>query len=164
MILPAGADGMIEVCGYVMGGYRGTSADQTAGVMTQDGFFQTGDLGHLTEDGALVFVGRTTEMMKKGGINIAPAEIEDLLLRHPAVAQAGVVGVPDRVQGELVAAFVVLKHGMVADAAELLAHCKALASRYKVPDRIEIQADLPTTVTGKLLRRDLKAQAIALLS
>ena len=164
MILPAGADGMIEVRGYVMPGYRGASADQNAGVMTDDGFFQTGDLGHLTEAGALVFVGRTTEMMKKGGINIAPAEIEDLLLRHPAVAQAGVVGVPDLVQGELVAAFVVLKPGMVADAAALLAHCKALASRYKVPDRIEIQADLPTTITGKLLRRDLKAQAIALLS
>ena len=113
-----------------------------------------------TAQGRLVFAGRTTEMVKKGGINISPAEVEDVLLRHPAVAQAGVVGVPDAVQGELLAAFVVPRPGTTPTVEELIAHCRALASRYKVPDRIELREALPVTVTGKLMRRELKAEAM----
>lgn len=157
---PPGVDGMIEVRGYILRGYLGASAGQNAEALTDDGFFRTGDLGQLTAQGRLVFAGRTTEMVKKGGINISPAEVEDVLLRHPAVAQAGVVGVPDAVQGELLAAFVVPRPGTTPTVEELIAHCRALASRYKVPDRIELREALPVTVTGKLMRRELKAEAM----
>ena len=160
--LPRGEDGMIEVRGYLTRGYLGASASQTADAMTPDGFFRTGDMGRLTEAGELVFVGRATEMIKKGGINISPAEVEDVLMRHPEVAQAGVVGVPDPVQGERLAAFVVPKPGRAPSAANLVAHCRAVAARYKVPDVIEIRDALPVTTTGKLMRRDLKRLAAEL--
>lgn len=159
-VLPAARDGLIEVRGYLLRGYQGSSANQDAAALTPDGFFRTGDSGHLTEAGDLVFVGRVSEMIKKGGINISPAEVEDILMRHPAVAQAGVVGIPDRHQGELLAAYVVLMPGSAVTSAELAAHCRAVASRYKVPDSIEIRDTLPVTATGKLMRRDLKQIAI----
>jgi fatty-acyl-CoA synthase len=162
--LPAGHAGLIEVKGHVMRGYIGASASQTEAAMTADGYFRTGDMGELTETGDIRFIGRTTEMIKKGGINISPAEVEDVLMRHPAVALAGVVGVTDATQGELIAAFVVPKPGQVLTAAELTAHCRELASRYKVPDFISFRDALPVTVTGKLMRRDLKALAAELAS
>jgi fatty-acyl-CoA synthase len=158
-VLPDGQPGLIEVSGYVMRGYIGSSADQTAAAITGDGFFRTGDMGELTPTGEIRFIGRTTEMIKKGGINIAPAEVEDVLMRHPAVAQAGVVGVTDQTQGELIAAFVLLKPGRTLSEAELTAHCRDLASRYKVPDFISFRDALPVTATGKLMRRELKAIA-----
>jgi len=153
--------GMIEVKGHVMRGYIGASASQTEAAMTADGFFRTGDMGELTATGDIRFIGRTTEMIKKGGINISPAEVEDVLMRHPAVALAGVVGVPDPTQGELIAAFVVPKPGQTLTEAALAAHCRELASRYKVPDFISFREALPVTATGKLLRRDLKTLAAA---
>ena len=104
--------------------------------LTADGYFRTGDMGELTSSGDMRFIGRTTEMIKKGGINISPAEVEDVLMRHPAVALAGVVGVPDATQGELIAAFVVPKPGHPLTEAALTTHCRDLASRYKVPDFI----------------------------
>ena len=161
-MLPPGEEGLIEVRGYVMRGYLGSSAEQTASVLTADGFFRTGDMGQLLLDGAMSFSGRITEMIKKGGINISPAEVEDVLMRHASVALAGVVGVPDARHGELLAAFVVPKPGAEARAEDLVAHCRALASRYKVPDFIEIRDTLPVTVTGKLMRRELKQMAAAL--
>jgi fatty-acyl-CoA synthase len=158
-VLPPGRAGLIEVKGYVMRGYIGASASQTAAALTADGFFRTGDMGELTATGEIRFIGRTTEMIKKGGINISPAEVEDVLMRHPAVALAGVVGVPDMTQGELIAAFVVPKPGQTLTEAALTAHCRDLASRYKVPDFIAFRDSLPVTVTGKLMRRDLKTLA-----
>ena len=164
-ILPAGQPGLIEVTGYVMHGYIGESASQNQAALTSDGYFRTGDMGELTDTGDLRFVGRTTEMIKKGGINIAPAEVEDVLMRHPAVALAGVVGVPDRTRtGELIAAFVILKPGQSVTTAALMAHCRQAASRYKVPDFIQFRESLPVTVTGKLMRRDLKELTIGLTS
>ena len=161
-VLPAGEAGLIEVKGYVMRGYIGASASQTEAALTADGFFRTGDMGQLTQTGEISFIGRTTEMIKKGGINISPAEVEDVLMRHPAVALAGVVGVADATQGELIAAFVVSKPGQTVTEAALTAHCRAQASRYKVPDFITLRESLPVTVTGKLMRRDLKALAAGL--
>jgi fatty-acyl-CoA synthase len=163
-VVPPGKAGLIEVKGHVMRGYIGASAGQTDAAMTGDGFFRTGDMGELTETGDIRFIGRTTEMIKKGGINISPTEVEDVLMRHPAVALAGVVGVPDPTQGELIAAFVVRKPGQTVTEASLTAHCRDLASRYKVPDFISFQDVLPVTATGKLMRRDLKAIARNLAS
>jgi fatty-acyl-CoA synthase len=161
-VLPFGEPGLIEVKGHVMRGYLGASESQTADALTADGYFRTGDMGELTSSGDMRFIGRTTEMIKKGGINISPAEVEDLLMRHPAVALAGVVGMPDAIQGELIAAFVVTKPGTILTEAVLTAHCRELASRYKVPDIISFCESLPVTVTGKLMRRDLRALAAAL--
>ena len=160
--LPRGEEGMIEVRGYVMRGYVGCSESQTADAITPDGFFRTGDMGRLLPDGTISFSGRVTEMIKKSGINISPAEVEDVLMRHATVALAGVVGVPDATQGELLAAFVVAKPGATPRPEELAAHCRALASRYKVPDFIEVRDALPVTVTGKLMRRELKQIAASL--
>lgn len=157
--MPAGESGLIEVRGYLMHGYVGASANQTKDALTDDGFLRTGDMGLLTEAGELQFVGRTTEMIKKGGINISPAEVEDVLMRHAGISMAGVVGVPDRAQGELLAAFVVVKPGSFPTKEDLIKHCRALASRYKVPDFIEIREALPVTPTGKLMRRELKRLA-----
>ncbi len=160
--LSRGEEGMIEVRGYVTRGYQGSSATETAGAITTDGFFRTGDMGRMLPDGAISFSGRVTEMIKKGGINISPAEVEDVLMRHDSVALAGVVGVPDATQGELLVAFVVPKPGTALRPDELLAHCRSLASRYKVPDMIEVRDALPVTVTGKLMRRELKQIAASL--
>jgi fatty-acyl-CoA synthase len=162
--VPEGEAGLIEVKGYLMAGYGGASAGQNAKVFTKDGFFRTGDMGRMTTDGSLVFVGRTTEMIKRAGINISPAEVEEILLQHPKVAQAGVTGVPDPDRGEIIVAFVVPVEGTTPEPTELKAHCEALASRYKVPDWISVSASLPLTVTGKLLRRDLRERAIALVA
>lgn len=158
--LPTGEDGLIEVRGYVTSGYGPSSAQLNAEAFAADGFFRTGDMGHLTDAGELVFVGRTTEMIKKGGINISPAEVEDMLMQHPAVSQVGVVGIPDARQGELLAAFIVLRTNHQASREEIAEHCRATASRYKVPDIIEFRSELPITATGKLMRRELKVLAM----
>lgn len=160
--LGRGRPGLIEVTGYLMRGYGGASAEHNASVFTADGWFRSGDIGQLDEEGRVQFLGRSGEMIKRSGINVSPAEVEDALMQHPAVSQAGVVGVPDAEKGELIVAFVVPKPDAALGAQELVAHCRAVASAYKVPDRIEIRAALPTTVTGKLLRRSLKDEAAAL--
>jgi fatty-acyl-CoA synthase len=157
-----GEPGQVEVRGpYVMRGYVGASARHNASAFTPDGWFRTGDIGQLTEAGAFVFLGRSTEMIKRAGINVSPAEVEEVLMQHPAVAQAGVVGVPSEAD-ESIIAFVVLRGEARPGPAELAAHCRALASSYKVPDQFEIIDALPTTVTGKLMRRDLKERAARL--
>jgi len=160
--LSHGEEGMIEVRGYVTRGYVGDSESLTTDAITPDGFFRTGDMGRLLPDGTISFSGRVTEMIKKSGINISPAEVEDVLMRHATVALAGVVGVPDPTQGELLAAFVVPRPGATPRPEDLAAHCRALASRYKVPDFIEVRDALPVTVTGKVLRRELKQIAASL--
>lgn len=159
-----GEPGLVEVRGpYVMRGYTASSAAHNASVFTEDGWFQSGDIGQLTEAGEFVFLGRSTEMIKRAGINVSPAEVEDILLQHPAIAQAGVVGVPSA-QGESIIAFVVGSGRAALTAEELVAHCRRLASSYKVPDRFEIVDALPTTVTGKLMRKELKVSAAQLLT
>jgi fatty-acyl-CoA synthase len=158
--VPQGEPGLVEVRGYLMAGYAGSSAEQNTKVFTNDGFFRTGDIGRLAADGRFIFLGRTTEMIKRSGINVSPAEVEEVLLQHRKVAQAGVTGVPDPEKGEIIVAFVLPVEGAVIDPGELEAHCKALSSRYKVPDRFFIATALPTTVTGKIMRRELREQAV----
>ncbi|HEX2150416.1 MAG TPA: long-chain fatty acid--CoA ligase, partial [Stellaceae bacterium] len=102
--------------------------------------------------------------IKRAGINVSPAEIETLLLQHPDVAQAAVVGAAAGERGEAIVAFVVLKPSAEVDADELRAHCRALASSYKVPDHVELCAALPVTETGKLFRRALRSMAESLVS
>jgi len=151
--------GLVEVRGpYVMRGYTASSAKHNASVFTPEGWFQSGDIGQLTEAGEFVFLGRSTEMIKRAGINVSPAEVEDILLQHPAVAQAGVVGILSG-DSESIIAFVVPRGAERPTVADLTAHCRRVASSYKVPDRFEILDALPATVTGKVMRKELKTAA-----
>lgn len=159
--LPQGEVGMIEVKGHLTPGYDGASTEQNAAAFTVDGFLRTGDLGRITAGGDVQFVARNSEIIKRAGINIAPAEIEELLRRHPDVALAGVAGAPDPDKGEIIVAFVVPVCGAVVTSEALRSHCRALAANYKTPDRIEICDVLPATPTGKLMRSELQRMASA---
>jgi fatty-acyl-CoA synthase len=160
----AGETGALEVAGYVTPGYCGASAQHNAAAFTADGYFRTGDRGFVDEAGGFHFVARDSDIIKRAGINVSPAEIESLLLAHPAVAQAAVVGAAAGEQGEAIVAFVVPKPAVEVTAEDLRGHCRALASSYKVPDHIEIRSALPVTETGKLFRRALKAEAQKLIA
>ena len=163
-VLRSGEAGAVEVAGYVTPGYAGASAAHNAAAFTRDGYFRTGDLGLVDNNGDFQFVARDADIIKRAGINVSPAEIESLLLQHPAVAQAAVVGAAAAERGEAIVAFVVPLPGAEIDGDGLREHCRAHASSYKVPDRIEIRATLPVTETGKLFRRALKEEAQALLA
>jgi fatty-acyl-CoA synthase len=155
-VLPAGSTGEIRVKGYVTIGYY-KDPERTAASFDADGFFMTGDLGLIDADGNVSFRGRIKEMLKTGGINVAPAEIEDILQQHEAVEQAYVVGLPDPVRDEIVAAVVVLKLDATAEVADMLLHCRRQMAAYKVPRRLRIvsAAELPLTVTGKVQKNRL---------
>ena len=153
--------GEIEVKGYLSKGYLGASAAFNATAFTPDGYFRTGDLGSLRQDGALQYAGRRSEMIKRAGINVSPAEVEDVLQQHPTVALAGVTGLADRGRGEIIVAYVTPRPGCRIELNDILAHCRTLLSRYKVPDRFHVCPSLPLTPTGKLLRSALKAMAAA---
>ena len=154
-----GVAGQIEVKGNLTPGYDGASAQNNATAFTADGYFRTGDLGLLTPEGDLQFLARTTEMIKRSGINIAPAEVEEVLRHHSGVAEAAVVGMPDPDKGEIVLAFVVAKPGVELTEETLRKHCRTEAASYKTPDRVELCAALPMTATGKLMRSELKHMA-----
>lgn len=156
--------GLVEVRGpYVMRGYTGSSAQHNAANFSADGWFASGDIGRITQAGEFVFLGRSTEMIKRSGINVSPAEVEDILMQHPDVALAGVVGVASG-GDERIFAFVMARDGMTPTAEQLTAHCRSMVSSYKVPDRFEVLDALPQTVTGKLMRRELKALAADLVA
>ena len=162
--LPPGETGVLEVSGYVTPGYCGASAVHNDDAFTADGWFRTGDLGFVDEEGGFHFVARDADIIKRAGINVSPAEIETLLLTHPAVAQAAVVGAAAGERGEAVVAFVVPKPSAAIGAEQLREHCRAFASSYKVPDLIELCDTLPVTETGKLFRRALRERAERLVS
>jgi acyl-coenzyme A synthetase/AMP-(fatty) acid ligase len=121
----------------------------------RDGWFYPGDLGRFDEAGYLSIVGRAKDMIIRGGINIFPAEIEHVLLQHPHVTEAAVVGWPSRIYNEEVAAFVVPRDGV--DEAALIAHCRAHLAPYKVPKRVFLQPDLPKNAGGKIEKPKLVA-------
>ena len=158
-LLPAGQIGQIEVSGYLTPGYLFDSAQHNGDVFTADGWFRSGDLGRLNDDGTLVYSGRSSEMIKRSGINVSPAEVEEVLQQHPDVALAGVTGAPDAVRGEIIIAYVIARPGSQPRADELLRFCRERLSSYKLPDRIVASVELPLTPTGKLMRRELKAMA-----
>jgi long-chain acyl-CoA synthetase len=121
-------------------------------------FLHTGDLGYLDDDGFLFLVDRKKDLMKPGGLQVWPREVEEVLAQHPAVAEVGVAGVQDGTRGEIVKAWVVLRAGQHADEAELRAFCKARLAPYKVPSRVAFRSDLPKSLVGKVLRRLLVAE------
>ena len=151
--LAAGERGEIWVRGeQVAGEYVGRSA------LTGDGWFRTNDGGWLDEGGFLFVEGRLDDVIVRGAENLSPGEIEDTLLTHPAVAEAGVVGVPDDEWGETVAAAVVLEPGAAASVQELQGWVRNRLRSSRTPTRIEFRAELPYNETGKLLRRVLRRE------
>jgi fatty-acyl-CoA synthase len=155
--LPAGEIGEIRIRGFVTPGYYHDEA--TTRAATDDaGWFYTGDLASLDAEGGLHFVSRIKELVKTGGINVAPAEVEEILEAHPAVRQAVVVGLPDPEREEILAALVVLHDGVQATPEELTRHCRAQGAAFKVPRRIVLvgAAEVPLTDTGKISKRGVQ--------
>ena len=126
----------------------------------QDGFLRTGDLVRTDDDGFIWFAGRSKEIIVRGADNLSPQEVEDVICRHPAIAQAGVVGVPDAVWGESVRAFVVLKAGAAATVDDLQAFLQERLADWKMPDSIYFKRELPLGRTGKVNRRLLREVAL----
>lgn len=146
------SDGEILVRGpQVSGSYLGQE-----GRVDAEGWLHTGDRGYIDEAGYLYVEGRVDEVIIRGGENIAPAEIEDALASHPAVAAAAVVGLPDLEWGEKVAAMVALRPGAKVDAEELRAFVRERLGSLKTPEVIAVREELPHTATGKILKREIK--------
>ena len=124
-----------------------------------DGWLHTGDLGHIDDDGFLYVTGRSSEVIVTGGENVMPAEVEAVLISHPAVADAAVLGRPDPEWQEAVCALVVLAEGSRATEEELRAHCHASLASHKIPKRVDFVEGLPRTPSGKLLRGQLPEPA-----
>ncbi|MBI2070388.1 MAG: long-chain fatty acid--CoA ligase [Elusimicrobia bacterium] len=122
----------------------------------KDGWLHTGDLGMKDKDGYFFIVGRKKEMIIRAGENIYPSEVESALYKHPAVAEAAVIGLPDERWGEEVAAFIVLKEGQSAVAKDIVAHCRGLIADYKCPRKVEFVQTLPKTATGKIQKVKLR--------
>ena len=154
--LPSGEIGELAVRGHITPGYfRAPELDAQA---FDDGWFLSGDLGSIEPDGRVRFRGRLKEMIKTGGVNVAPLEVEHVLLQHPDIVQAHVVGVPDRLKGEIVAAAVELRADAAPDAAAITAFCRERLASYKVPARFAFRAagEFPRTATGKIHKPGLR--------
>lgn len=162
-LLTSGEIGLAEVGGRIFPGYFNKNSAENESAFTPDGYYRTGDLGYLDTDGSFVFVGRASEMIKRAGINVSPAEVEDVLLKFDGVSTAAVVGISDLSLGEVIVAYVTCRDQTI-DTDKLRAHCVFLLSKYKLPDHIEIVGRLPVTVTGKLQRKAVKEMARVLMS
>lgn len=141
--------GPLLASGYLKGGKLDRSA-------FKGGWFRTKDLGRLEKDGRLYLEGRVDELIVRDGLKVGPEEVEGALLRHPAVADAVALGLPDAERGARVAAAVVRKPGARATEGELIAHCRALLAAYKCPERVAFVASVPRTATGKAKRAELR--------
>jgi fatty-acyl-CoA synthase len=153
---PRGTVGEIRLKGYVTIGYY-KDEDKNREAFDGNGYFRTGDLGFLDDANYLHFRGRLKEMIKTGGINVAPVEVEESLLRHPGVKLAFVTGVPDARHDEAIAAVIVRHEGASVDESALAEHCRRELASYKVPRLMTFvnETDLPLTVTGKLQKNRL---------
>jgi fatty-acyl-CoA synthase/long-chain acyl-CoA synthetase len=153
----AGAHGEVLVRGYsVLEGYY-KDAEKTAQAIDKDGWFHTGDIGSLDEHGTIMFHGRYKDMLKVGGENVAAAEIEALLCRHPAVKLAQVVGIPDKKYAEVPAAFVELNPGQKVTDAELLDFCRLAVAAFKVPRVVRFVEEWPMS-SSKIQKFRLRAE------
>ena len=161
--MPQGEVGEIVVTApQLMQGYW-QKPDETREMIRTDDRGQrllfTGDLGYLDEDGYVFIVDRKKDLIKTCGFQVWPREIEEVISAHPAVAEVGVVGLPDQMRGETVKAWIVLRPGQRTTGAELKAFCRERLAPYKVPGKYEFVTELPKTQIGKVLRRVLRQQA-----
>jgi fatty-acyl-CoA synthase len=157
--LPQGEIGELAVSGRITPGYY-QAPDANAEAFDRDGYFLTGDLGSIEPDGRVRFRGRLKEMIKTGGVNVAPLEVEHVLMQHPDIVQAYVVGVPDTTKGETVAAAIELRPGATNDTAAIVAFCRERLASYKVPTRLVIRtaSEFPRTATGKIHKPGLRQE------
>ena len=161
--LPPNTPGEIQVRGWnIMRGYY-NNPEATAKTFTADGWLRTGDLGTLNAEGRLAMSGRLKDVFRVGGENVAPAEVEEVLLAHPAVATAQVIGVPDARLGEVPAAYVTLKAGGAAQPEELIAWCKARCANFRVPRHVRVVESFESigmTGSGKVQKNKLREFAL----
>ena len=142
----------------VMRGYW-NMPEETAETL-RDGWLYTGDIAHMDEDGYVFIVDRKKDMIIAGGFNIYPRDIDEVLYEHPKIADAVSIGVPDEYRGETVKVFVVVKPGETLTEEEVIAHCKEKLAAYKVPRLVEFRDELPKTMVGKVLRKELRAEEL----
>jgi fatty-acyl-CoA synthase len=156
-------EGEIQVRGWnVMKGYC-NNPEANAKAFTEDGWLRTGDLGELTADGRLRMIGRLKDVFRVGGENVAPAEVEEVLLAHPAVETAQVIGVPDKRLGEVPCAYVTLKAHRTVSEDELISWCKARCANFRVPRYLKIVDGFEAigmTASGKVQKAKLRAHAV----
>jgi long-chain acyl-CoA synthetase len=132
--------------------------DETANVMTADGFFRTGDIGVMSPDGYTKIVDRKKDMILVSGFNVYPNEVEEVIASHPGVLECAVIGVKDRKSGEAVKAFVVRKDPSLTPE-DVIKFARTELTSYKVPRQIEFRDSLPKTNVGKILRRELREKS-----
>ena len=155
--LPPGEIGEIVTTGpQVVAGYW-NKPDETASAIP-NGALHTGDVGYMDDRGWFYIVDRKKDQINAGGYKVWPREVEDVLYEHEAVREAAVVGIPDEYRGETVKAFVSLRPGRTVTAEELIAFAKERMAAYKYPRQVEFLDEIPKTVTGKLLRRELRTR------
>jgi long-chain acyl-CoA synthetase len=140
-----------------MKGYH-NRPEATAETIDADGWLHTGDIGYRDTEGYYFIVDRKKEMVIRGGINVYPREIEEVLYQHPAVLEAAVFGIPDATMGEEVVAAVALRPGQASDEGALIAFVKERVAAYKYPRRVWVLETLPKGPTGKILKLEIKAQ------
>ena len=154
--VPVGEMGEILIKGHnVMKGYY-KRPEATAGAI-ENGWLHTGDIGNFDEDGYVYITDRVKDMIIRGGFNVYPREVEEVMMTHPVVSLAAVIGVPHESHGEEVKAFVILKEGVEVSGDEIVDWCKENMAAYKYPRIVEIRENLPMTATGKILKRELRS-------
>jgi long-chain acyl-CoA synthetase len=157
--VPVGETGELLIKGPpVMKGYWNMS-DETAETLT-DGWFHTGDIAKMAEDGYFYIVDRKKDMIISGGYNVYPRDIDEVFYDHPKVQEACSIGIPHPTRGEAVKIFVVLKEGETAAKADFISYCETRLAKYKLPTEIEFRTDLPKTNVGKILRKELRAEGM----
>jgi len=154
--LPVGQAGELAISGpQVMKGYWNNQAETDA--VLHDGWFLTGDIAKMDEDGYFYVVDRKKDMVNVGGMKVYPRDVEEVLFEHPGVKEAAVIGVPDEFSGEVVKAFIVPKDGAGSlTEKDIIDFCASKLVKYKVPRHVEFVSELPKTLIGKVLRRKLR--------
>jgi long-chain acyl-CoA synthetase len=159
--LPVGERGELLIRGpQVFQGYWRRPGD-TADALLADGWLRTGDIAEVSADGFVTIVDRLKELIITGGFNVSPSEVEDALLAHPDVVAAAVVGLPRASGGEEIAAAIVLREGAQLDVGALRDFCRTRLTPYKVPKRITVVDELPRSLIGKVLRRQVRDRMLA---
>jgi len=158
VIVKTGEVGEIVIRGKsIMKGYWKKEA-ATREVLNEDGWYRTGDLARVDEDGYLYIVGRSKEMIITSGFNIYPRELEEVLYQHPDIQEAAVIGIPDKIKGELPFAFIVPHEGRKVEQDDLRLFCQERLANYKVPRMYHFVESLPKTGTGKISKKDIQKQ------
>ncbi len=155
--VPVGEMGEILIKGHnVMKGYY--QRPEATAKAIENGWLHTGDIGNFDEDGYVYITDRLKDMIIRGGFNVYPREVEEVMMTHPSISLAAVIGIPHDSHGEEVKAFVILKEGSDASSEEIVAWCKENMAAYKYPRIVEIRTELPMTATGKILKRELRPE------